>query len=151
MLEHVIDPEAYLAECFRVLRPGGKLLLTTHGTFWDHACPHDYWRWTAYGLERALRNSGFEAEQVKKITTNERATLFLSEKTFGRRPSHMTKFGALYAASTHLLRRMSAATRHRMADACFPDNCVVDAENDNPDNRHLVYIIVGALATKPST
>jgi len=51
VLEHVEDPTTYLQECCRVLRPGGHLLLTTHGMFEDHAVPHDYWRWTAGGLE----------------------------------------------------------------------------------------------------
>src|SRR3954451_9625060 len=31
VLEHVGDPTLYLDECTRVLRPGGRLLLTTHG------------------------------------------------------------------------------------------------------------------------
>src|SRR5215831_1319230 len=31
VLEHVRNPEIYLAECFRLLKPGGKLFLTTHG------------------------------------------------------------------------------------------------------------------------
>jgi len=51
VLEHVEDPTSYLKECRRVLRSGGHLILTTHGCFEDHACPYDYWRWTARGLQ----------------------------------------------------------------------------------------------------
>ena len=54
VLEHVEDPAAYLQECYRVLSPGGHLLLTTHGIFEDHAVPRDYWRWTAVGLQRMI-------------------------------------------------------------------------------------------------
>jgi 2-polyprenyl-3-methyl-5-hydroxy-6-metoxy-1,4-benzoquinol methylase len=87
VLEHVLDPAFYLSECFRVLKPGGKLLVTTHGTFWDHACPHDYWRWTAYGLRQAVENAGFGVLATKKITTGIRAALYLLEQNLDLRRS----------------------------------------------------------------
>ena len=60
VLEHVTDPALYLAECFRVLRPGGRLLLTTHGTFVYHPDPDDYWRWTCAGLQKIVQDAGFD-------------------------------------------------------------------------------------------
>jgi 2-polyprenyl-3-methyl-5-hydroxy-6-metoxy-1,4-benzoquinol methylase len=39
VLEHVCSPFSYLSECYRVLRPGGRLILSTHGLFEDHSCP----------------------------------------------------------------------------------------------------------------
>jgi len=59
VLEHVEDPRAYLAECARVLRPGGKLLLSTHGIMYYHPDPEDYWRWTCAGLRRLIEDQGF--------------------------------------------------------------------------------------------
>src|ERR1035437_1063258 len=50
VLEHVEQPENYLKECLRLLRPGGKLVLTTHGIYAAHPCPLDLHRWTADGL-----------------------------------------------------------------------------------------------------
>ena len=59
VLEHVGDPATYLAECERVLRPGGRVLLTTHGLMVYHPDPVDYWRWTCAGLRRQIEAAGF--------------------------------------------------------------------------------------------
>jgi SAM-dependent methyltransferase len=67
VLEHVADPGLHLSECFRVLRPGGRLLLSTHGTMVYHPDPVDYWRWTCAGLERVVREAGFEIERFEGI------------------------------------------------------------------------------------
>src|SRR5688572_31501496 len=52
VLEHVENPAVYVAECFRVLRPGGRMLISTHGIFVYHPDPVDLWRWTCDGLQR---------------------------------------------------------------------------------------------------
>jgi len=66
-LEHVADPGRYLAECFRVLKPGGRLLLSTHGVMAYHPDPDDYWRWTSAGLKRAVEQAGFEVRRFEGI------------------------------------------------------------------------------------
>jgi SAM-dependent methyltransferase len=58
VLEHVQQAQAALAEFRRVLKPGGRMYLAVPFLWPYHASPHDYWRWTASGLERELH--GFE-------------------------------------------------------------------------------------------
>jgi SAM-dependent methyltransferase len=67
VLEHVEDPAVYLSECLRVLRPGGRLLLSTHGIMVLHPDPVDYWRWTCDGLARAVREAGFEIVRFEGV------------------------------------------------------------------------------------
>ena len=78
VLEHVADPALYLAECHRLLRPGGRLLLTTHGLIQEHGCPHDYQRWTCRGLEELIGRGGFQVVSAGKLTTGVRAAVQLT-------------------------------------------------------------------------
>jgi SAM-dependent methyltransferase len=59
VIEHVPDPGALVEETFRVLRPGGFLVLT--GPFWWplHEEPHDYHRFTRYGFSHLLARAGY--------------------------------------------------------------------------------------------
>jgi SAM-dependent methyltransferase len=59
VLEHVADPPSYLAECRRVLKPDGVLILSTHGYWMYHPNPRDLWRWTGDGLCKVVGDAGF--------------------------------------------------------------------------------------------
>jgi len=52
VLEHCEDPAQVVRELRRVVAPGGRVLLSTHGVQVYHPAPVDYWRWTHAGLER---------------------------------------------------------------------------------------------------
>lgn len=60
VLEHVEDPSLYLTEAYRVLKPEGSLVLSTHGIWRYHPDPTDYWRWTIDGLRRQITRAGFD-------------------------------------------------------------------------------------------
>jgi SAM-dependent methyltransferase len=56
VLEHVDEPKIVVDEIFRVLKPDGLLFLSAPGVWPIHGAPHDYWRWTEYGLRKMLTN-----------------------------------------------------------------------------------------------
>ena len=58
VLEHVGDAPGVLAGIARVLKPGGLLLLSVPFLYPLHDAPHDYRRYTAPGLEAAIRATG---------------------------------------------------------------------------------------------
>ena len=66
VLEHVPDPAAAVRELHRVVRPGGRVLLSTHGVYPFHPNPDDLWRWTSQGLERLfLTNAEWASVTVR--------------------------------------------------------------------------------------
>jgi SAM-dependent methyltransferase len=66
VLEHLPEPQKAIDEMFRVLKPGGELLLTTRFLFPIHDAPHDYFRYTKYGLRYLLRR--FEIVELEEET-----------------------------------------------------------------------------------
>lgn len=50
VIEHVIDPRLAAAELYRVLKPNGRLILSTRFVYPLHDIPGDYWRYTKFGL-----------------------------------------------------------------------------------------------------
>jgi SAM-dependent methyltransferase len=56
VLEHLHAPHVAISEMDRVLRSGGTLVLTTRFVFPIHDAPHDYYRYTKYGLQYLFRD-----------------------------------------------------------------------------------------------
>lgn len=67
VLEHVDTPSGYLQEAYRILKPGGSIILTTHGYWFYHPTPNDYWRWTSAGLRKTVEAEGFQINSFHGI------------------------------------------------------------------------------------
>lgn len=59
VLEHLREPGLMLGEAFRILKPGGALLLQVPWQWWIHEAPYDFFRYTPYGLKYLLERTGF--------------------------------------------------------------------------------------------
>ncbi len=64
VIEHVDDPAAAVAEWFRVLRPGGHLVLAAPYLYPTHEAPYDFQRFTHFGLASLLERAGFQVQRL---------------------------------------------------------------------------------------
>lgn len=65
VLEHVRRPERVLGEIARVLEPGACLLLAVPQEWEVHQAPHDFFRYTSYGIAWLLEQAGFHEIQIQ--------------------------------------------------------------------------------------
>ncbi len=67
VLEHVPQPQLAIDEMARVLRPGGYLILTAPHIWGLHEVPHDYFRFTPYGLRHLAEKSGLTVHTTQAL------------------------------------------------------------------------------------
>jgi hypothetical protein len=141
VLEHVKEPAVYLRECHRILRPGGQLLLTTHGMFEEHGCPYDFYRWTCNGLEALTTASGFQVLESAKLTTEIRAMVqLLNQMSLHLRSPQSVRFGSLLTISGKLYSRLALKALN-WSTRFFPEQGKVPASN--PSSLYACIYIRG--------
>lgn len=59
VLEHIVNPDIALTECYRVLRPNGIVHLEVPFLQPYHKDPEDYWRWTMDGIRLFAKRHRF--------------------------------------------------------------------------------------------
>jgi ubiquinone/menaquinone biosynthesis C-methylase UbiE len=64
VLEHLAEPEEVLRELLRLTRPNGRLMLTAPLGFGEHQVPHDYFRYTRFGLRHLLEKAGWTVKRI---------------------------------------------------------------------------------------
>jgi len=66
VLEHVPHPWIAIKEMARILKPGGIAVITVPQWNELHEEPHDYFRYTRFGLESMFKDSGLHVETMEQ-------------------------------------------------------------------------------------
>lgn len=82
VLEHCYSPHKAIAEMKRVLKPAGRLILTTRFIFPLHEIPNDYFRYTKYGLRSLLR--GMRIVDFREETDTQTALGVLFQRLYSQ-------------------------------------------------------------------
>lgn len=90
MLEHVKNPFEVEKELRRVTKVGGKLILSTRFVFPLHDTPHDYFRFTKYGLREIFKE--WEIVEIIDETRNFSALGALMQRISFQSKLHLNKF-----------------------------------------------------------
>lgn len=65
VLEHLCEPQIFLNESYRILKEGGKIIITVPFQWWVHEVPFDYFRYTPYGLKYIFNKAGFGDVEIR--------------------------------------------------------------------------------------
>lgn len=65
VMEHLYNPQIMLSESYRILKPGGNIILQVPFQWWIHEEPYDYYRYTIHGLKYMFEEAGFTNIKVE--------------------------------------------------------------------------------------
>ncbi|MBK2106450.1 class I SAM-dependent methyltransferase [Francisella philomiragia] len=65
VMEHLCEPQVFLNESFRVLKDDGVMILQVPWQWLIHEAPHDYFRYTPYGLKYLFGKAGFKNVEIE--------------------------------------------------------------------------------------
>jgi SAM-dependent methyltransferase len=68
VMEHLCEPQIFLNESYRILKKDGTIILGVPWMWWIHEAPHDYFRYTPYGLKYMFEKAGYKDIQVQPTT-----------------------------------------------------------------------------------
>lgn len=126
LLEHLENPQRGLAEAFRLLRPGGKLIMTSP-FFWPlHEEPRDFFRFSPYGLRYLLGEAGFVSVDVQPLSGQWSTLATLTG--YALRQSGMRRAPSLLGAFTRFQQWLGARLDDRKFEPWMSWNHVAIAE-----------------------
>lgn len=66
VLEHVSEPDFVMGEIRRLLTPNGRLIISVPFMYREHETPHDFARYTVFGMRELIRRQRGEVLRIRK-------------------------------------------------------------------------------------
>lgn len=132
VFEHVFNPDEFLEEIRRVLKPGGTLVMTVPFIWEEHEAPYDFGRYSSFGLKSILEKHSFEVVCYEKSVSGVPAIiqLFLASifsKSFKRNKYLVLLFKVFVCAPLHVFAGLFKSRQ----EALFLDNFIVARSPSN--------------------
>lgn len=144
--EHLPSPRAYFEESLRLLKKGGRLIITTHGIWEEHGSPNDFQRWTAAGLERDLRKAGFTGIQTFKLTCGLRGMFLVFTRLLFATPPPSSAISAFVFKAFRTVFSKIFPLLYRLADRWWPQDRIVPCQGEA--KTPIWYLDIAAIAMK---
>lgn len=125
VLEHCHTPQRVLDEIHRVLKPNGQVILTTRFVFPLHDVPHDYFRYTKYGLQHLCRAFS-KIEIQEEVQSAETIAVLLQRLVFQvtwRLP--LTKLALLLMAKVFLVLQKTLSAEYGDIHRSSPEESIM--------------------------
>ena len=137
VLEHVFNPDEFMQEIARVLKPGGELLLTVPFVWDEHEQPIDCARYTSFGIKDLLLRHGFEVVEFRKTCADfsaivQMCAVYFYKKSIGRGATWRKIIAGLMCSSINVLGAILALLLPPNDDL-YLDNVVLARRKPNPE------------------
>lgn len=141
VLEHLPEPIVAMREMSRILSPSGQLLLSTNQQWPQHQQPHDFFRYTSFGLRYCCEQAGLKIMELKPMggaftTALFHATQPLAPHLWSKKPGTQRTLKVLFAPFRLLIR------------AATPLAALLDRRDTAKDNTLGYYLL--AVRSEPS-
>lgn len=116
VLEHIAEPHALWAEMARILKPGGKILLSVPFLYKIHEAPYDYFRYTEYALRNYAAKHNLNVVELESfgglplVLTDLCAKMLVKIPLIGNTLSSVIQSLCLWFITTRWGKRISAST-----------------------------------------
>jgi SAM-dependent methyltransferase len=151
VMEHLPEPAKVLAELYRVMKPGARLIYTAPFFFEPHEEPYDFYRYTRHGARHLIEAAGFQIERMDWMEGYFGTAAYQLHKMAEHlplRPSSISPgmagvllspvmLGAKSLALTGCLLFHWLETRHKFTLGGYPKNYVAIVTKPEKDKRRL--------------
>jgi SAM-dependent methyltransferase len=115
VVEHIANPSLLWQEMARLLKPAGRLIVTVPFLYGIHEMPHDYYRYTEFGLKYLCEQNALYVEHLEAYGGSPEVfiNLFAKHLAFSRLLTQINLFFGSAFVRSRLGQKLSHATSYR--------------------------------------